>query len=667
MAVPSVSASFQQINQNNEKFTGHDYAPDEIIVRLKPVPGMNVAQSSSAAAQVNREVNPYIIVKRDLTSNGLAGVQVVKLPSNLSVPDALEQYRKDPRVQYAEPNYRRYITSPPDDPLFQSLWGLHNTGQTGGTFDADIDTPEAWNITTGSNTVVIAVIDTGVDYRHPDLSSNIWINTNETKGNGIDDEHNGYIDDVYGWNFGSGNNDPLDHVGHGTHCAGTIGAIGNNGNGITGVNWNVKIMALKVSRPDGYIYDSDAISAILYATKNGASIISCSWGGPRYNQAMKDTIDQSGALFVFAAGNDATNNDQSPFYPASYNSSNIISVAATDENDNLASFSNYGVITVDIAAPGVAILSTLPGKGTLQETLFSDNMTSLSKWNVQTPWGRNTLTFASSPSSADDSPYVNYKNNENSALTLKTPISLVNITPIKLQYLLTIDVSDCNDGLAVEASTDNTSWDTLIGWCGSTQGNFVNVEQDISQYDNADKLYIRFRFESNEVDVSEGVQIDDVEIIGSSDNSPLEYGYGDRSGTSMATPHVAGVTGLVKAVNPSLTNLQMKAILLSSAEIIPSLNGKVATGGRLNAYTSVLQASNTTIIKIPGFTTTPTDPDGDGLYEDLNGNGRKDFNDVVIMFNQMQWIAVNEPVSAFDFNGNGRIDFNDIVVLFGEM
>ena len=252
----------------------------------------------------------------------------------------------------------------PNDPGFQYEWGMQNTGQAPfyGTAGADIDATTAWGVTTGSTGVRVAVVDTGVDYTHPDLAANIWHNSGEII-NGIDDDGNGYIDDIRGWNFVSKSNDPMDDNGHGTHCAGTMAAVGNNGIGVAGVNWNSKIIPLKFLDSNGSGYVSDAISAILYANKMGASVISNSWSGTGYSQSLKDSIDASSAIVVCAAGNSAKNSDVTPQYPAAYSSSNIISVAATNYYDNLASFSNYGVKSVDLAAPGVSIYSTTKSGG----------------------------------------------------------------------------------------------------------------------------------------------------------------------------------------------------------------------------------------------------------------------------------------------------------------
>jgi len=173
------------------------------------------------------------------------GLQRVGLAQGVSLEAALAAYRADPRVLYAEPDYRVQMTLAPNDPQFVSQWALDNTGQTGGTPDADIDAPGAWNVTTGTSSTIVAVIDTGVDYNHPDLAANMWVNAREIAGNGVDDDENGFVDDVRGWNFVRNTNDPMDDQGHGTHVAGTIGAVGDNGVGVAGVNWNVRIMAVK--------------------------------------------------------------------------------------------------------------------------------------------------------------------------------------------------------------------------------------------------------------------------------------------------------------------------------------------------------------------------------------------------------------------------------------
>ena len=257
-------------------------------------------------------------------------------------------------------DYKVSIYQTPNDQLFILQDALNNTGQTGGTPDADIDAPEAWDITTGNSDVVVAVIDTGIDYDHPDLAANIWINPGEIPGNGMDDDSNGYVDDVHGWNFVKNNKNPDDDHGHGTHVAGIIGAVGNNSIGVAGVAWNVKLMPLKVLDRRGRGFTSDVIEAINYAAHR-ADVINLSLGSNNFSQGMKDAIANASALVVAAAGNDGNNNDETPSYPASYDLDNIIAVAATNHKDKLTGFSNYGATSVDLAAPGNLIASTYRG------------------------------------------------------------------------------------------------------------------------------------------------------------------------------------------------------------------------------------------------------------------------------------------------------------------
>lgn len=342
----STSISSNITNNYTSKNTNStNYKKNELFVKFK-------YSSETSYKKISQMVNRQIGVTVIKEYSEVKGLQLVRIPANMSLKDAIAKYKKNSNVIYAEPNYAYAENSIPDDTYYDYQWGL-----------SQVNASEAWNITTGSHKVVIAVIDSGIDLNHPDLKANIWINKGEIPGNRIDDDHNGYIDDVYGWNFISDNNNISDDDGHGTHVAGIIAAEGNNSKGVAGVMWSATIMSLKFLDNEGNGYVDDAVSAIRYATKMGASIISCSWGGSEYSQALKDVIDASSALVVCAAGNrgSGTNDDISPVYPACFTSKNIISVAATDASDALASFSDYGLNSVDVAAPGTHICSTLPG------------------------------------------------------------------------------------------------------------------------------------------------------------------------------------------------------------------------------------------------------------------------------------------------------------------
>ncbi len=324
----------------------------ELLVKLKASAGPNERASVRAQVSATR------------LRGFLSGAEHWRLAPGLSVASALARLRGNPHVEYAEPNYLVQALLAPNDPRYPELYGLNNTGQTGGTPGADIDAERAWNVSTGSPSVLVAVIDTGIDYNHPDLAANIWTNPGEIPGNGIDDDGNGFIDDVHGWDFVNNDNDPFDDNGHGTHCAGTIGAVGDNGIGVAGVNWDVSLMAIKFLSAGGSGSTAGAVASIDYGTMMGVDIMSNSWGGGGFSQTLLDAITNAAAgdiVFVAAAGNSNSNNDVSPHYPSNYNVPNVIAVAATDHNDGKASFSSFGATTVDLGAPGVNILSTLPG------------------------------------------------------------------------------------------------------------------------------------------------------------------------------------------------------------------------------------------------------------------------------------------------------------------
>ena len=347
-----------------EDRSGRAFAPGEVIVVLEQ------PASPADLRELNQENDATI--EEDLPRSD---VNVVDLPRDLTVAEAVRAYEDSPDVAYAEPNFKLQPTVAPNDPGYRDLWGLNNAGQTGGTPDADIDAPEAWDTTTGSADVVVGVIDEGIDVNHPDLRDNIWTNSGEVPGNRIDDDNNGYVDDVNGYDFANNDAsvydpDPISGKGdeHGTHVAGTIAAVGNNGIGVAGVNWDAQVASLKFLAADGGL-TSDAIEAVNYAVAEGIDISNNSWGGGGRSQALEDAIrraDNAGHIFIASAGNGGEDgvgddNDATPQYPAGYNLPNIVSVAATGDTDRLASFSNFGATSVDLAAPGVGILSTLPG------------------------------------------------------------------------------------------------------------------------------------------------------------------------------------------------------------------------------------------------------------------------------------------------------------------
>lgn len=357
-----------QTSQSSLEENARGVAENELLVRFKE------GTTTNQIALLNEKAGAWFC--RALSFPDGLTIHHLKVDQNrVGILEAMDKYRGDSSVLYATPNYLFSAFGPirpqrsPNDPYFKDQWALENTGQNGGVPDADIHAPEAWYRSTGSREVVIAVIDTGIQIDHPDLASNIWTNPGEIAGNGIDDDNNGYIDDTHGWDFRNNDSSVYDGIDwHGTHVAGIVGAVGNNGQGIAGVNWQVKIMPLKFLEY-GVGQSADAIEALAYAARMGANIISNSWGRwGAQDPAMQDAIKSSGVLCLFAAGNSRQDNDvgfpNSTTYPSSYRLDNILSVAASDSSDNLASTvfwgSNWGRSTVDLAAPGLDILSLFP-------------------------------------------------------------------------------------------------------------------------------------------------------------------------------------------------------------------------------------------------------------------------------------------------------------------
>ncbi len=337
----------------------------EILVKFKS--GVSQEAIDRLTAERNDRVEDRI--------ENAAGWEAIDDFDNAEAATLVKEYQQLPEVEYAEPNYEINLEEAaagplvpilPHDPQFNDQWALANSGQRGGKKGADISATLAWAKTTGSDNVVVAVLDTGVDYNHEDLTENMW--RRPEKMEPYHDNELGTIDDENGFNAIDGT-DPMDDNGHGTHCAGIIGAEGENNLGIAGVNWKVQIMPLKFMNAGGSGSTKDAIEAINYVIDRkragvNVRIISASWGSTQKSRALGDVIRkayENDILFVAAAGNSSVDNDRNPHYPSSYDVPNVVSVAALDRHDALASFSNYGAKSVAIAAPGVDILSTWLG------------------------------------------------------------------------------------------------------------------------------------------------------------------------------------------------------------------------------------------------------------------------------------------------------------------
>jgi subtilisin family serine protease len=362
------------LNPNAPKRAVNESEPE---VNVKFRPGVSLAEIKKIVAKNNDRIEDEI--------ESVKGLVSVDDLDNADAYKVAEQYAQmTDLVLYAEPNFEIKLVEPndvastsdlllretennpllPNDPMFSEQWALSNDGKNGGKANADVAALKAWLKTQGSDKVVVAVLDTGVDYTHPDLVENIWHRPENVPQ--YKDDELGTFDDDRGFNAADNQSDPMDENGHGTHCAGIIGAEGDNSEGIAGVNWKVRIMPLKFLGRGGFGTTKDAIEAINYAIdrkRNGVNIkvISASWGSPAYSKALEDTIraaGEEGILFVAAAGNNGTSNDKNPHFPSNFALPNVISVAALDRSDQLASFSNFGIKTVHVAAPGKDILST---------------------------------------------------------------------------------------------------------------------------------------------------------------------------------------------------------------------------------------------------------------------------------------------------------------------
>ena len=332
---------------------GHAVHPSRILMAAAPI------ETRESSQHYLESLGLTIVSETDT-------VTIVELAGDIDDPNradtlarAIKEVRASGLFGYAEPDFVVTVNLEPNDAAYVDgrLWGLKNTSR-----GIDIDAARAWGVTTGSSNVIVAVIDTGIRYTHRDLSSRMWRNPGEIAGNGVDDDNDGFVDNIYGMDAFNRDGDPMDDHSHGTHCAGTIGASANDGYEHVGVAWNVRLMACKFLSAEGSGYLSDAVKCIDWAVSKGAKVLSNSWGGGGYSQTMYDSIARaknSGVLFIAAAGNSASDNDTTPAYPASYALENVISVAAVDLEGRRAWWSNYGRNTVHLGAPGVGIYSTV--------------------------------------------------------------------------------------------------------------------------------------------------------------------------------------------------------------------------------------------------------------------------------------------------------------------
>ncbi len=573
------------------------------------VPGQVIVRYTAGTTRAERAAAVDAAGAASIESLGTARTELLDLDAGVSVAEAIAELEVNPDVAYAEPNYLYEISAIPNDTNFGLLWGLNQAT------DKDIDAPEAWDITTGSSSVIVAVIDSGVAYDHPDLAPNIW--TNDDPAGGGDNDGNGFVDDTRGWDFVQNDNTPLDGNQHGTHVAGTIGARGNNALGITGVNWQVSIMPLRAGDVSGSLTNAAIISAINYACANGARVVNGSFGGSGFSQATLDAISApacSNVVFSFSAGNGGSdgvgdNNDTTPQYPCNYATTRIICVAATGQTDVRAGFSNFGATSVDLAAPGVGVYSAMPNFTNVLVDGFGGTPAEFgTRWGGQTApaghslWGQIPVSYAGGAPSISDSPFgTNYAANTDTQIRSLTGANLTGKGECSLDYLLNLQAAS-SDFFQISASTSFGGAYTAVSppWSGSTGSSLVALTDDMHAFDGQPSVFLKLRLFSNATGEADGALVDDLTLkcVGPS-VSPGDYQ--NLNGTSMAAPHVAGAAALVMARNPALTAAEVRTILLATVDPIASLSGVIATGGRLNLHAAVAAAA-------PGDTTAPPVP-----------------------------------------------------------
>jgi len=602
-----------------------NYVEDEILVKYKNNK-INLDTTSGRAAALNFSSSKSLEKKEDLRK---ANISVLKIKDSKTVEEKIAELKNDPNIEYVEPNYRRYPTAIDSNDTYKNLlWGLDNTGQSvngvSGTSDADIDAPEAWTINEGTNaSIIVAVIDSGVAYNHPDLIANMW------NGSSCKDEYGVAIVGGcnHGYDYADGDNTPLPTTSsHGTHIAGTIAAEKNNNLGIIGVAPQAKIMAIKF----GYDIASE-LKAIDFSIQNGAKVINASFGGADFSQSEYDAINRfktAGGIFVAAAGNSSADNDGGVHsYPSDYDLDNIISVAAMDQNDNLALWSSYGAISVDVGAPGTNIYSTVADSDLLFETFEGITPPNIpSGWVKTDYWG----TYDTGVTGWDnvlygDVSHMPYIQTANSVITSPT-YNLSNVSGAKIDFWTKCDTEydteNWTDYMSLEISNDGANFTELGKWDEAMldyyngdpiddSGGAVYHFQDIiitSQYFTS-AFQFRLRWVANgntDTGGGDGCLVDDIKIIKYSDGSDEQYDYGYMQGTSMATPHVVGLAGLIWGYKPDLTYSEVKNTILTTGNDLSSLAGKTVSGKRINAFNALDSITPPIISNVQTATTTAT-------------------------------------------------------------
>lgn len=582
----------QSSNINSRKVS-KDYVDGEVIVKYKKS-NADLSLSSGKVKAENFEKNLSVKRKRSVEKLNL---DVVSIEDGSTVEDKITALKNDPSVEYAEPNYRVQLLTIPNDTNYGLQWGLHNTGQsvngTAGTADADIDAPEMWSIEEASRgTTIVAVIDTGAAINHPDLAGNV----------------------VSPWDAHTSTAYPWDYGGHGSNVSGIVGAVANNSAGISGISINNKVKIMPISFNMSM---AEAISAITYAGANGAKVINASWGSFSYSQGLYDAIAAFDGLFVTAAGNGGAdgvgdNNDSVPFYPAAYNLANIITVAAMTSSDDLTSFSNYGVTSVDVGAPGADIYSA-EGYRAFYEDFESVSVPALGTKFTQSGTGANwgTYTYQNSLGTVLYGDLASTYAANASTYATSSAIDISSTSYSYLNFFIscqlpTSTLPSYTDYMGVEVYNGSTWTELDKIYNDSSSGyNHGDLTYDVTSYKSA-SFRIRFHWVTDSADnTHDGCKINNVKLI---DSSSSNGSYQFMSGTSQASPLVAGLTALVWGAKPTLTAAQVKSIIMTKGDTVAALSGKVVSGKRINAYTAYNSVIPPTLAEVTPVVSSGTDP-----------------------------------------------------------
>lgn len=593
--VPDKDSKMLTATVGQKKVESLDYVEGEVLVKFRR------KNFNLQALKGQNEVRSFAQKRGVVIKDNIKLLNASLLKSDTKSTDELiSELKRDPSVEYAEPNYIYHQLSIPNDSYFVNQWGLHNTGQTvnniSGTNDADIDMPEAWDFLSDKSTseVVVAVIDGGVDLDHPDLSSQL----------------------LPGYDFADGDSTPQDLDGHGTHVTGIIGGVAGNNQGIAGFNSKIKIIPLRVFDASGNTTATKIALAIYEAYDKKAKIVNMSIGGGEYSQviydAMKFGISLHDTLFIVAAGNEGSNNDTTLSYPASYDLDNIISVAATDQNDNLAAFSNYGSSSVDVAAPGVNIYSTYLNF----EQKFIEDFESASIPNLPSTfvndWSLYNWQTANSTDNKFVKPNSGYNASDFSIMHSTVDVNTTNYDYSVIKFNLLADIAPACDHLSVYIARDTDLLGAHVDFLdGYFNGSAVSLDLTDAIRRLGTKVFkLRFIWSTDSSSCSRYFVagglipiIDNIGVYGISKNAYYEY----SDGTSMAAPYVTGLAALIKSVKPALTYDKIKKLIINNVDKKDSLAGKILSGGRINSSTALQIASTAPITSLSFL---PATPDG---------------------------------------------------------